>query len=58
MDRLLNTNEMRQILNCGKTKIYEMLENNILPTTKIGSRYYISEKKLDTWIANSVGKSY
>lgn len=58
MDRLLNTKEMMQALNCGKTKLYEMLENDVLPTTKIGNRYYISEKKLDNWIANSVERSY
>lgn len=44
MDRLLNTKEMMQVLNCGRTKLYEMLENDILPVTKIGNRYYVSEK--------------
>ncbi|MCD8158989.1 MAG: helix-turn-helix domain-containing protein [Clostridiales bacterium] len=52
MKQLLNTNDMRKALKIGKTKLYEMINNGVLPVIKIGSRYYISEDKLDRFITN------
>lgn len=58
MDRLLNTKEMQQVLCCGRTKLYELIHSGVLPVTKIGKCYYISEKRLDSWVVNSMERNY
>lgn len=50
MDKLLNTKQIREVLNCSKTKLYEMINNGAFPVVQIGRRYYISEAKLQKWI--------
>lgn len=58
MDRLLTTKEIMSTIGCKKTKLYELIKNDVLPVTKIGGRYYAAESKLDRWIKNSTGKHY
>lgn len=50
MNNLLNTKQIQEVLNCGRTKLYEMIKNGAFPVVQIGRRYYISEAKLQKWI--------
>ena len=57
-DKLLNTKQIQKNLNIGKDRVYRMLNDGTLPSTKIGCRYYVSRKNLNNWIAKSAGKRY
>ena len=42
------------MLDYGKSKVYEMLRENIIPNIRAGRKYIIPIKKFDEWLENSV----
>ena len=46
-------NELADILNIGKTKMYELLQSRQIKSKKIGRKYIIPEYALDKWIESA-----
>ena len=40
----------------GKTTIQKMLQQKIIPATKIGRNYFITRRKLLIWLDENAGK--
>ena len=43
-------------LPLGKTSIQKLLQQKIIPATKIGRNYFITKRKLLAWIDDNAGK--
>lgn len=56
MLKVLNQKDLIEILPFGISKVREMLQNGIIPATKIGRDYIITEEKLVKWIDDNAGK--
>ncbi|MBQ8195282.1 MAG: helix-turn-helix domain-containing protein [Oscillospiraceae bacterium] len=47
---LLSVKELRQLIGCGRNKMYEILATNTMPTIKIGKQYYVPRKEYEKWV--------
>lgn len=54
--KVLKTKDLMVVFGFGKTKMYQVLQKGILPTTKIGNEYLISEDVLNEWFKRNQGK--
>lgn len=54
-NRILNQEDLYQILPFGKTKIMQLLHSNNLPMVKIGKDYITTFHLLEKWIEEHVG---
>ena len=51
MERLLmKPEEVREVLNIGRSKVYEMLASGELPSIKIGRCIRVSTESLTKWV--------
>jgi excisionase family DNA binding protein len=48
--QLLSIPEVARILSIGRTKVYDLIKRDGLPTVKIGSSHRVSATSLKTWI--------
>lgn len=53
--RILNQEDLVEIFPFGKTKVYELIRRRIIPVTKIGKDYIISEERLKKWLEEQEG---
>lgn len=56
MNKILNQRDLLDILPFGKTKLYELLRNGVIPCVKVGRDYIITEDKLEEWVNKNLGK--
>ena len=54
--KVFKTKDLMEIFGFGKTKMYQVLQKGILPATKIGNEYLISEDALNEWFKRNQGK--
>ena len=54
--KLLDREDVRELLKIGKTKMQELISLNVIPFTKVGSHYYITETDFYKWISSNAGK--
>lgn len=54
--RKYSVGEISQMLGVGKTKTRELLQNKILPVTKIGRDYFTSKAAIQDFLAKNIGK--
>ena len=54
--KILKTKDLMGLFGFSRTKMYQVLQKGILPTTKIGSEYIISEDVLNEWLKRNQGK--
>lgn len=54
--KIYNTKDLISIFGFGKTKMYQILQKGLLPTTKIGNEYIITEEALNKWLKQNEGK--
>ena len=54
--KIYKTNDLIELFGFSKTKMYQILQKNILPTTKIGNEYIISEDALKEWLKRNQNK--
>ena len=57
MERLLDINEVQEILHIKRTALYRLLNTEYLPSIKIGRKRLIRESDLENLINQNVGKS-
>jgi len=55
-NKLLNLNEMQKILNCSKSKLYQLVKEPDFPSFKIGREHRVFEDDLMEWISNQSDK--
>jgi excisionase family DNA binding protein len=56
MEKLIYTTaEVSQLLGIGLNKVYELLNQNILPHVKVGRKYLIPKQGLEKWLSSSIG---
>jgi excisionase family DNA binding protein len=53
---ILTQKDLYEYLPLGKTTIQKMLQQKIIPATKIGRNYFITKSKLLNWIDDNAGK--
>lgn len=53
---MLTIKDLQTIFNCGKRQAYELLRVPGFPAMKLGGKYLISAKALDSWIQKNTGK--
>ena len=51
-DDVLTSVEFRKILKIGRNKAYELLQNNIIPSIKIGKSYRIPKINVINYLQN------
>lgn len=51
-DDVLTSVEFRQVLKIGRNKAYELLQNNIIPSIKIGKSYRIPKINVINYLQN------
>lgn len=55
MDKLVySTKEVAQLLSIGMNKVYELLQQNKIPSVKVGKKYIIPRKAFENWLNNCV----
>lgn len=54
--KVLKTKDLMEIFGFSRTKMYEVLQKGIIPATKIGGEYIISEEVLNEWFKRNQGK--
>lgn len=50
LSKLMTAKELQQYLKIGKNTAYRMINNNEVPTVKIGNRVYVVVDKLQRYI--------
>jgi excisionase family DNA binding protein len=50
LSKLMTAKELQQYLKIGKNTAYRMINNNEVPTVKIGNRVYVVADKLQRYI--------
>lgn len=53
---ILTQQDLYDYLPLGKTSIQKLLQQKIIPATKIGRNYFITKRKLLAWIDDNAGK--
>lgn len=56
-DTLLTPKDIQAIFGCGKRQVYELLRIPGFPAMKLGRKYFISAKSLESWIQKNAGKT-
>lgn len=56
MVKVLNQKDLIEILPFGKTKCWELIRNGVIPMTKVGKDYIITEEKFKKWLDENAGK--
>lgn len=56
MKILLSIEETANALGIGRTKVYDLINSNILPKTKIGSRTLISIYSIEKFVEYHCGE--
>lgn len=51
---LYSVKETSNILNISSTKAYELIQQNKLPTIRLGKRILIPKDSLENWLSNSL----
>lgn len=54
--RKYSVEEISQMLGIGKTKTREMLQNKLLPVTKIGRDYFTSKTAIQNFLEKNIGR--
>ena len=54
--KIYKTNHLIELFGFSKTKMYQILQKGILPTTKVGNEYIISEDALKEWLKRNQNK--
>lgn len=52
---ILTQKDLYEYLPLGKTTIQKMLQQKIIPATKVGRNYFITKTKLLSWIDENAG---
>lgn len=55
---ILNQQDLYNYLPLSKTTIQKLLQQKIIPATKIGRNYFITKKKLLLWIDDNAGNEF
>lgn len=51
MDKLFyTTNDIKQMLDIGTTKVYNLLASDGFPSIKIGHKYVVPKDAFDKWV--------
>ena len=58
MDRYLTVKELMKILNLGRTKTYELVNQDDFPKVKIGGKILIPESEFQTFMKQHLYKKY
>ena len=58
MDKYLTVKEAGEILNIGKTKMYELVNQLDFPSVKMGKKILIPESELDKFMRRYLYKQY
>ncbi|MFR3950832.1 helix-turn-helix domain-containing protein [Coprococcus eutactus] len=53
---ILTQQDLYEYFPLGKTTIQKMLQQKIIPATKIGRNYFITRRKLLIWLDENAGK--
>jgi len=53
---MLNVNDVADILDLSKTKVYELMNSNEFPTLRIGKRMMVSKEQFVNWINRKSGE--
>jgi excisionase family DNA binding protein len=57
MDNLVySVNEVSKVLSIGLNKTYELINNNKIPSFRVGNKILIPKITLDEWLQRSVIK--
>ena len=54
--KIYKTNDLIELFGFSKTKMYQILQKGILPATKVGNEYIISEDALKEWLKRNQNK--
>lgn len=54
MNRIMTLKEAALHLKCGRTKLYEMCKQGLIPHFTIGNRIKFSSAQLDEWISQQI----
>lgn len=49
-DKWLTIDELAAYLKIGRTKLYTMAQNRMIPGSKIGSQWRFDREEIDAWI--------
>jgi len=53
---MYNMADVKNIFNCGRRQAYEIANSNGFPKIKIGNKFYVEKRALESWIAKNKGK--
>lgn len=55
MNVVLTENEVKERLKLGKSQARALMRHEEFPSYSVGSKYYITEEKLEEWLSNVSG---
>jgi len=53
---VLTTKEVKERLNVGTNKAYELMRSETFPSYRIGKNYYITDEALNKWLVQMQGR--
>lgn len=57
-DKVLKVKEVQEILGCGKSRAYEIVNQSDFPKITIGKRFYVLESEFYDWLHMYTRKQY
>ncbi len=54
--QVLNSQDLQEMFGFGKTKMCELFQSGVLPVVKIGRDYITTQKAVEDWIKDNIGK--
>ena len=56
--RILKAEDLVKRLGIGRDRAYSLMKSDGFPSTKIGKRYFITERSLRMWLDKYAGKNF
>lgn len=58
LPNILNVKELKKYLGIGINKAYDLMKAPAFPSTKIGSRYFVTSDALIKWLQINEGRTF
>ena len=55
---MLTVKDLMKKLSIGRDTAYALMRSSGFPSMKVGRRYFVSEKALETWVKNMENREF
>ena len=58
MQQVLTVQDLKERLNVGTNRAYELMQNEAFPSYKIGKKYFVTDEALNKWLVQMQGRKF